>query len=169
MKKILIAIVAIFAVSVCSVQAQNQGKYGHVNTNEILMAMPGVDSIQIKLTAFQTELQEMLKTMADEFQTKKDKFDREAGTMSSSVRQIREKELIDLQQRIQEFQYGAQDDMEEKQLELLKPFQDKITDAIKAVAKEQGFAYIFDTQILLFYDNGIDATPMVKAKLGIKK
>ena len=131
--------------------------------------MPGIDSLQIKLNAFKAELEELYAGMVEEFQTKKDKFDREAGTMSSSVRQIREKELVDLQTRIQEFQYGVQDDLEEKQYELAKPFQDKIQDAINQVAKENGFAYIFDTQILLFYDNGVDVTPMVKAKLGIKK
>ena len=134
-----------------------------------MQAMPGIDSLQIKLNAFKTELEELYTGMVEEFQAKKDKFDREAGTMSSSVRQIREKELVDLQTRIQEFQYGVQDDLEEKQYELAKPFQDKIQEAINQVAKENGFSYIFDTQILLFYDNGVDVTPMVKAKLGIKK
>lgn len=169
MKKILLSLAVIMAVSVCSLQAQSQGKYGHVNSSEILQAMPGIDSLQIKLAAFKTELEELYSGMVEEFQLKKDKFDREAGTMSSSVRQIREKELVDLQTRIQEFQYGVQEDLEEKQYELAKPFQDKIQEAINQVAKENGFSYIFDTQILLFYDNGVDVTPMVKAKLGIKK
>ena len=169
MKKILLSLAVIMAVLVCSLQAQTQGKYGHVNSSEILQAMPGIDSLQIKLNAFKAELEELYAGMVEEFQTKKDKFDREAGTMSSSVRQIREKELVDLQTRIQEFQYGVQEDLEEKQYELAKPFQDKIQEAINQVAKENGFSYIFDTQILLFYDNGVDVTPMVKAKLGIKK
>lgn len=169
MKKILLLVAVICGISVCSLQAQSQGKYGHVNSGEILQAMPGVDSLQIKLKAFTTELEELYQGMVEEFQTKKDKFDREAGTMSSSVRQIREKELVDLQSRIQEFQSGVQTDIEEKQYELAKPFQDKIQEAINQVAKENGFSYIFDTQVLLFYDNGVDVTPMVKAKLGIKK
>lgn len=169
MKKILFLLAVIIGISVCSLQAQNQGKYGHVNSSEILQSMPGIDSLQIKLTAFKTELEELYAGMVEEFQTKKDKFDRDAGTMSSSVRQIREKELVDLQTRIQEFQYGVQEDIEEKQYELAKPFQDKIQEAINQVAKENGYSYIFDTQILLFYDNGVDITPLVKAKLGIKK
>ena len=36
------------------------------------------------------------------------------------------------------------------------------------VAKANGYAYIFDTKILLFYDNGDDITPLVKKELGIK-
>ena len=80
--------------------------------------------------------------MVTEFQTKKEKFDQEAGTMSSTVRQYREKELVDLQQRIMEFQEGVQSDMQEKQLELMQPFQDKILKAIEEVAKENGYAYM---------------------------
>ena len=106
--------------------------------------------------------------MMTEYQTKKDKFDREVGTMSSAVRQVREKELEDLGLRIQEFQANAQDDLEEKQYELAKPFQDAIQNAIDKVAKANGYAYIFDTKILLFYDNGDDITPLVKKELGIK-
>ena len=103
-----------------------------------------------------------------EYQQKKDKFDREVGTMSSAVRQVREQELQDLATRIQKFQSDVQSDLEEKQYELAKPFQDAIQNAINKVAKAQGFAYIFDTKLLLYYDEGEDITPLVKKELGIK-
>ena len=143
-------------------------KYGHVNTQEIFSAMPGADSLQTKLKAFETELTDIYTGMVSEFQTKKEKFDQEAGTMSSTVRQYREKELVDLQQRIMEFQEGVQNDMQEKQLELMQPFQDKILKAIEDVAKENGYAYIFDTQVLLYSEGGDDVSTLVKKKLGIK-
>ena len=132
MKKVLmiLAIAGLF-----SVQAAHAQKYGHVNSSEILEVMPGIDSLQIKLQAFQQDLQTMYENMMSEYQTKKDKFDREVGTMSSAVRQVREKELMDLGNRIQEFQASAQDDLEEKQYELAKPFQDAIQEAKKAAAK----------------------------------
>lgn len=143
-------------------------KYGHVNTQEIFNAMPGADSIPIKLKAFETELTDIYTGMVSEFQSKKDKFDQEAGTMSTTVRQYREKELLDLQQRIMEFQEGVQSDMQERQLQLMQPFQDKILKAIEEVAKENGFAYIFDTQVLLYSEGGDDVSALVKKKLGIK-
>ncbi len=54
MKKIvlILAIAGLF-----SVQAAQAQKYGHVNSGEILEVMPGIDSLQIKLQAFQLELQ----------------------------------------------------------------------------------------------------------------
>ena len=165
MKKILLLVAAVLLFSVGTADAQ---KYGHVNSSEILQVMPGVDSLQIKLQAFQSDLQAMYESMMNEYQTKKDKFDREVGTMSSAVRQVREKELEDLGLRIQEFQSNAQEDLEEKQYELAKPFQDAIQNAIDKVAKANGFAYIFDTKILLYYESGEDITPLVKKELGIK-
>lgn len=165
MKKLLLilAIAGLF-----SVQTAHAQKYGHVNSAEILEVMPGIDSLQIKLQAFQQDLQAMYENMMTEYQTKKEKFDREVGTMSSAVRQVREKELIDLGSRIQEFQAGAQEDLEDKQYELAKPFQDAIQNAIDKVAKANGYAYIFDTKILLYYSTADDITPLVKKELGIK-
>ena len=100
MKKILLLVAVAFMFSIGTADAQ---KYGHVNSGEILEVMPGVDSLQIKLKAFQTELETMYESMMTEYQQKKDKFDREVGTMSSAVRQVREKELQDLGTRMQEF------------------------------------------------------------------
>jgi outer membrane protein len=167
MKKKFLLLVCIALVAGFSLDAQT-GKYGHVNSGDILKAMPGVDSISIKMRDYQSEIQAIYEDMITEFRTKQDKFDKEAGTMSANVRQIREKELSDLQNRIQEFQMGVQEDMEQKQYELAKPFQDKIQDAINAVAKESNYTYIFDTQILLYYNDNADITPLVKKKLGIK-
>jgi len=165
MKKVLLALAALLFVCTTSTYAQ---KYGHVNTQEMFLAMPGADSIQIKLKAFETELTEIYAGMVSEFQSKKEKFDQEAGTMSTTVRQYREKELTDLQNRIVEFQEGVQSDMQEKQLELMQPFQDRILKAIEEVAKENSYAYIFDTQVLLYSEGGDDVSALVKKKLGIK-
>lgn len=156
---------AIFCIATISTNAQ--GKYGHINSQEVMRSMPGVDSLQIKIQEFQQELQTTYQTMVDEFNNKKDAFDKQAGTMTSSVRKMKEDELYTLQNRIVEFQNNVQTDIEEKQFILLKPYQDKLQKAIDDVAKEKGFTYIFDTQILL-YSGGEDITPLVKAKLGIK-
>lgn len=156
---------AIFCIATISTNAQ--GKYGHINSQEVMKSMPGVDSLQIKIQDFQQELQTTYQTMVDEFNNKKEAFDKQAGTMTSSVRKMKEDELYTLQNRIVEFQNNVQTDIEEKQFILLKPYQDKLQKAIDEVAKEKGFTYIFDTQILL-YSGGEDITPLVKAKLGIK-
>jgi len=164
MKKITLILAACI---ICAASTFAQ-KYGHVNSTEIMQAMPGIDSVNIKMAEFHKSLETLYENMANEFQTKKDKFDKEAGTMSSSVRKLREDELIGIQTRIQEFQYNVQEDLEEEQIRLITPFREKIQNAINDVAKDHKYTYIFDTQILLYYDGGDDITPLVKKKLGIK-
>ena len=164
MKKITLLLAACI---LCMTSAFAQ-KYGHVNSSEIMQVMPGIDSIQIKLVDFHKELQLLYENMMNEFETKKDKLDREAGTMSASVRKLREDELFALQSRIQEFTTNAQDDVDAEKLRLIAPFHEKVQNAINEVAKEHKYTYIFDTQILLYYEGGDDVTPLVKKKLGIK-
>ena len=144
-----------------------QGKYGHINSQEVMRMMPGADSLQIKLEIYQQALQNEYQTMVDEFNTKQKVFDETAGTMIPSVRKSKENDLVALKNRIMEFQEDVQSDLEEYQFTLVKPLQDKLQKAIDEVAKEKGYTYIFDTQILL-YSGGEDITPLVKAKLGIK-
>jgi outer membrane protein len=164
MKKITVVLIACL-ICVTNVFAQ---KYGHVKTTEIMQAMPGVDSIEIKLMDFHKELQVLYENMTNEFQVKQDKFNKEAGTMSTSVRKLREDELVTLGNRIREFEMNVQDDVDEEKYRLIAPFEEKVRNAINEVAKENKYSYIFDTQILLYFDGGDDVTPLVKKKLGIK-
>ena len=164
MKKITLALLAcVFCLSSAFAQ-----KYGHINSSDIMKVMPGVDSIQIKLADFQKDLEIFHTNMVNEFQTKYEKFDKDAGTMSTAVRKIREDELRSLQTRIQEFEYNVQEDFEEEQARLIAPFQEKLQNAINEVAKEHKYNYIFDTQTLLYFDGGDDVSTLIKKKLGIK-
>jgi outer membrane protein len=89
---------------------------------------------------------------------------------SEIVRADKEKEIQGLQQRIQEFQQTAGEQLQAKQNELFKPIYDKVTKAIQDVAKENKFTYIFDVNSVLYYsEESIDITSMVKAKLAIKQ
>jgi len=90
--------------------------------------------------------------------------------MSDIIRQTKEKELADLETRIQTFQQQADTDLQEKQVELLQPILDKAKNAITAVAKENGYTYIFDvgTGAFLFYEKGDNVLPLVKVKLGLQ-
>jgi len=82
-------------------------------------------------------------------------------------------ELDGLKRGIDEATEKAQQLMVAKQGELMTPLQTKFITAVKAVAKEKGIAYVFDSNAqqsannLLAYDSGVDLTAAVKAKLGI--
>ncbi len=167
--KVLFLGVALFVMSGV---AQAQVKIAHVNTAEILDAMPDKAKAEKSLEKYYGELQSQLETMAKEYQTKMQDYEANQATMSNLVKQSKEKEIVDLQTRIQQFQVNAEGEFENKRAELLKPILDKIQNAINAVGKEKGYTYVLDlaTGAAVFVgDNAVDCTKDVKAKLGITK
>ncbi len=159
------------ALFVMSGVAQAQVKIAHVNTAEILDAMPDKAKAEKSLENYYNELQSQLQTMATEYQNKMQDYEANQATMSNLVKQSKEKEIMDLQNRIQQFQANAENEFEAKRSELLKPILDKIQNAINTVGKEKGYTYILDLATgatVYVSDSAIDATNDVKAKLGLK-
>ena len=120
---------------------------------------------------YYNELQSQLQTMATEYQNKMQDYEANQATMSNLVKQSKEKEIMDLQNRIQQFQANAENEFESKRAELLKPILDKIQNAINTVGKEKGYTYILDLAngaAVYVGDAAVDATNDVKAKLGVK-
>ena len=166
--KVMFLGVALFVMSGI---ANAQVKIAHVNTAEILDAMPDKGKAEKSLEKYYGELQSQLETMAKEYQTKMQDYEANQATMSNLVKQSKEKEIVDLQTRITQFQANAENEFENKRAELLKPILDKIQNAINAVGKEKGYTYMLDlaTGAAVYVgDNAVDATKDVKSKLGIK-
>lgn len=146
-------------------------KVAHVNTNEVMNAMPEKATAEKNLEKYYGELQEQLKTMAAEYQTKMQDYQANMETMSNLVKQSKEKEILDLETRIQQFQANAEGEFDKKRAELLKPLLDKIQKAIDEVGKEKGYTYILDVATgaaVYVGTDAVDVTPSVKSKLGIK-
>jgi outer membrane protein len=162
-KKILFAGLLLFNVGVFAQKAQ---KLGHINSNELLMAMPERTKIQKDLEDYAKQLQSQLQTMEAEWQGKVQDFKAKEGQMTELIRNTKVKEITDLEQRIQDFQETAQKDLQNKEGELLQPLIDKAKKAIEDVAKENGFTYILDSSVgVLLYTAGEDILPLVKKSL----
>lgn len=166
--KVLFLAVALFVMNgVVSAQV----KIAHVNTAEILDAMPDKAKAEKELETYYGELEKQLQVMATEYQTKMQDYEANQATMSNLVKQSKEKEIMDLQGRIQQFQANAEQEFEAKRAEKLSPILEKIQNAINAVGKEKGYTYILDVATgaaVYIGTDAVDATKDVKAKLGIK-
>ena len=148
-----------------------QVKIAHVNTAEVLDAMPDKAKAEKELETYYGELEKQLQTMATEYQNKMQDYEANQATMSNLVKQSKEKEIMDLQGRIQQFQANAEQEFEAKRAEKLSPILEKIQNAINAVGKEKGYTYILDVATgaaVYIGTDAVDATKDVKAKLGIK-
>lgn len=170
MKKLFkIALVAgglLFAGNIVSAQQ----KIAHINSAELIKAMPEVISADKQLETFKASLDADGKTMYTEYQTKVQAFQGAEKTLSDALKDAKVKEIQDLQKRIEEFQTKAGTDFEKKRSELYDPILKKAEDAVRVVAKEKGYAYVFDTTQpgIVYFDGGINIMADVKTKLGLK-
>lgn len=166
--KLLFAVVLTMSVS-CGLNAQSL-KIGHVDSSSIMEIMPERVKVEQELQAYAAELQAELQAMGAEYQSKIQDYQANQATMSNLIRQSKEKEILDLETRIQEFQGSADMALQSKQVELITPLIEKVQNAVNAVGKEKGFTYILDKAagvVVFIGDNAIDITADVKAKLGL--
>ena len=105
MKKIILVMAA--ALVALSASAQNL-KFAHVNFNELVMLMPEADSARAQMNASQQEAQDTYKSMMDEFQNKYQQYQQKSSTWTAAIRESKEKELADIQNRIEEFNQSIQ-------------------------------------------------------------
>ncbi len=152
-----------------TIQAQNL-KFGHINSTQLLSLMPETKLADSTLQKFGASLESQLKTMTNEYQSKVGDFRAGEATMSEPIKEAKAKEINDLEQRIQDFQESAQQSLQKKKEEIYTPIIKKAEDAIKDIAKEKSYSYIFDTSVgvVLFAQESDDILPMVKTKLGLK-
>lgn len=171
MKNILkIFIVLAIAVSAMQVSAQKSQKLGHINFAELYELMPGQDSIRAAFTSYQEQLQQQFQAMQTEYETKLNEYQTNMATMSNIIKQTKEKEIVDLQRRIQEFQQTAQEDLQAKEVELTAPVIEKARNAVKEVAKENGYSFVLNSTegLVLYTEPADDLMPLVKKKLNLK-
>ena len=163
-----LAVIAILSLTIPTV-AQTNAKLGYIDSNELIELMPGKDSVETALAEYQKSLERQIEDMILEYQNKVQDYQANLATMSDIIRQTKEKEITDLETRIQAFQQNAELDFQNKQAELYNPLIERAKNAISAVAEENGYTYIFDAGvgILLYYDKGDNILPLVRAKLGI--
>lgn len=150
-----------------------QGKFGYINSQELITAMPESDSIQTKLLDLEKELQNQLTIMRTEFTNKAQSFQSNLNDLSETVLKQKEKEINDLRVRIESFEQDAQQEFQTKQQELFIPVMEKAQTAISKVSKEQGLIAVFDlsSRTLVYQDDSkmVNILPLVKKSLGITK
>ena len=163
MKKLIIAVLLALPI-IASAQ-----KFGHINTQELFAAMPEVAQVKLKMDTIQSQYENQLASMNEEFQKKVQDYQTQEATMAEAIKQIRQQELQEMQQRIQLFYQTAEQDIQKKQQELLAPVHEKMSKAIQAVGQKEGYTYIFDSAVMVYIsETALDAMPAVKKELGIK-
>ena len=150
--------------------AQAGLKLGHINSTQLLSFMPETKNADSTLQKFGSSLENQLKTMSAEYDSKVSDFKSKEASMAEPIREAKLKEITDLEGRIQDFQQSAQSSIQKKKEDIYSPIIKKAEDAIHAVAKDKGYTYVFDSSVgvLLWAQDSEDIMSMVKQKLGLK-
>lgn len=163
-----LALAAIFSLLFFSAALQAQ-QVAYVEGEAILQSMPEYKRAQSELETYGKQLEKQLKGQEEkimaEYQKAMERSQR--GEMSPIEEKKVQEKLAQMQQDFAASQQKAEKDLMQKEQDLTKPLYEKYKMALEAVAKANNFSYIVDKQLLLYSAGGIDATPKVKAQLGI--
>lgn len=145
-----------------------QSKIAHINTNELIEAMPQMKTAKSELEKLSKTYEAEIQKMATEYQNKIKQYQAEVDTKTEEENRKRAEEVQTIEQSIRQYQANAQEDIQKKEGELMKPIFEKAKTAIQKVAKAQGFQYVLDSTqgsgVLLA--DGKDLLADVKKELG---
>jgi outer membrane protein len=167
-----IFIFAAFILLAGNARAQ-EAKFGHIDLQALIQVMPERTAAEAEYAKQAKELEDQMGTMQQELENKYKEYVTKRDSLSDIVRSAKETDIQDLQQRIQSFNQVAQQQLQQKQNEMLRPIFEKAQKAVADVAKEKGLIYVFDVSgelgtVLYRSNESLDVLPLAKTKLGIK-
>lgn len=167
MKKFII-IFAALGITFTAANAQSY-KFAHVNFNELVQLMPEMDSARVQIDAANQETQETYGAMVQEFQDKYSQYEQKSAEWSPAIRQSKERELSEIQNRIQDFEQSVQQEMQQLQNRLMGPIYQKAQEVVSNLAKTGGYIYVFDASQVLYINaaQSTDLTPEARTALNI--
>ena len=165
MKRIIVLLLLLLPIGVFSQEI----KIAYVNTEEVFNMMPEYEEAELKFASTSEMYQKEYESLNDQLKIKLAEFQKIEAELNENLKLRRQQELQELYDRIQNYFQNAQQELPQERAKLLAPVQEILIKAIKDVGEEQGYTCIFDDQTMLYIGkSAIDATPLVKAKLGLK-
>lgn len=168
MKKILAAAFITATALMTSSQVNAQTKIGYISTQELVSIMPETAKADSNLQQYRGALIQNAQDKQSTLEAAIEKFNKDSATMSGSVKDVKRGELQKMLQDLQNEDQRIQQQLQQRQQELIAPINKKAFDAIQAVAKENGYSYIIEKDALLVAPPGDDIIPLVAKKLNVK-
>lgn len=126
--------------------AQNL-KLGYVDSQKIFEGLPEAQAAQKKLDAQLAVWQDSLETMSRAFQSEVETYQAQQGMMADAKKEETLQRLTRMEQEIREYRtkkFGQTGEAAQMRQNVLGPLQEKVLEAIQAVAKEEGLSFVFD-------------------------
>lgn len=154
-----------------NVNSQTKLKIGHIDFAKLYSIMPGLDTAKARYEEYNKSVQEQYATMQTELESKFMDYQANQANLSEIIRQTKESEINDLKTRMDAFETKAVQDLQTKELELTSPIIERAREAVKEVAKENGYTYVLNSTegLVLYSEPSDDILPVVMKKLGISE
>ncbi|MFW6089646.1 MAG: OmpH family outer membrane protein [Gemmatimonadota bacterium] len=130
----------------------------------------------------QPEFAEMTRTFDQEISDRRLELEEQAAAVDSLLREYQEQESVfspqmreekqqeirTRQQALQNRRLEMENELNERQQELLRPILEEVGDAIETVRAERGYSMVFDisTEGVVAADPALDITELVRARVG---
>lgn len=164
----LLFVAAVLFMGTSMMHAQDS-KVAHINTQELVEAMPEMKAAQSQLEKLQQTYDTEIKAMLKEWDTKVKQYDAEANNKTEEENRKRVEEVQGMQKNINDYRQQAVQDLQKKEIDLFRPILEKAKTAIQKVARTQGYKYVLDSSegngVILA--DGTDLLSAVKTEMGI--
>ncbi len=147
-------------------QVSAQNKMAYVSIDEVVQLMPEYKKAMAEMAQFDSALQINYAETVKELNRQDSMYKTDSAKWSNAIRTANREKMKKLLVDLQGFEQTYQQQMQQRQEELMTPVAQKANALISDVAKTSGYAYVFRKEALLVYPEVDDLLPAVKKKLG---
>ena len=171
-RMVLIMSMVIFSTLTFTMRAQ---KFALIDMEYIMRNIPAYEMTNEQLSQLSEKWQAEVEILQQEAQNMYKNFQSELVFLSAEMKSKREEEIIKKEQEAQELKrkyFGAEGELYKKREQLIKPIQDEIYEAVKAIADDNGYMAVVDrasAMSIIFASPKIDISNEVLKKMGYSK
>ncbi|WP_025740960.1 OmpH family outer membrane protein [Aquimarina pacifica] len=169
MKQFRTLLVAIAITIGTSSFVNAQSKVAHIASQELVEAMPAFKAAKGEIEKLNKTYDAEIRNMVLELQNTIKKYSQEAETKTDEENLKRQQEIQATEKSINDYRTNALQDLQKKEIELMKPIYENARTSIQKVARAQGFQYVLDstTGTGVIMADGKNLMADVKKDLGI--
>jgi outer membrane protein len=168
MKRINLFFVLVPALLLTIYKSIGQNKTGYISLNELFNVMPEFKKTDTLLAQFRDVLEQKLEAFKKEYEDQYAFLNSKDTFRYNKIQlEVKKQNLSDMFSKLQGYNQQASQLLDQKRQDLLIPIHKKATDAIQAVAKENGYSYVLEKDALYAYPLTDDLLTLVEKKLRI--
>lgn len=171
MKKIILSLLIVL----CGAGVMSAQKFALVDMDYILRNVPAYEMANEQLNQVSQRWEKEVNQLSQEAETMYKNYQSDMVFLTDDQKKKREEEIVAKEKEATDLRYkyfGPEGELYKKRQSLMKPIQEDVYNAVKAVAEEKGYQTIFDrasSQSIVFASPRIDVSNEVLAKLGYSK